>query len=152
MIGGIEKVRLFLRTAIGLALVAPLCLGALLIFSVQSPGTQGPISESQAISLALAAVEDLDRQRSRMADSLPITGFTLVSARLTNETAAVSDSHGNVLTVTSPPRQAWVVQLNAPRQQSWGSISAVAVVDSTSGIVRGTGLWPVPADRPEKSD
>jgi hypothetical protein len=32
----------------------------------------------------------------------------------------------------------------------WGSISAIAVVDSTSGFLRGGGLWKIPANRPVK--
>jgi hypothetical protein len=79
-----------------------------------------------------------------------VTGFTVASARKTKETAWVSDSQGDVLTVTPAPHEAWIVEVTAPPQGIWGSISALAEVDSTTGFVSAVGLWVVPANRPVK--
>jgi hypothetical protein len=57
---------------------------------------------------------------------------------------------GDVLNVTPAPREAWIVEITAPPQGIWGTISALAEVDSSSGAVVSVGLWAVPADRPVK--
>jgi hypothetical protein len=80
----------------------------------------------------------------------PVTGFTVMRVRKTKETAPVSDSRGDVLTITPAPSEAWIVEVMAPPQGMWGSISALAEVDYLTGVVRGVGLWAVPADRPVK--
>jgi hypothetical protein len=80
----------------------------------------------------------------------PVTGFTVASVRKTKETASVSDSQGHVLTITPAPGEAWIVEVTAPPQGIWGSISALAEVDYMTGVVRGVGLWVLPADRPVK--
>jgi hypothetical protein len=109
-----------------------------------------PVSQDAAVKSALTAVEALEREHARSVSTLPVTGFTVVSAHKTGETASVSDSRGHVLTVTPAPREAWIVEITAPPQGIWGSISALAEVDSTSGVVSGVGLWAIPADQPLK--
>jgi hypothetical protein len=81
---------------------------------------------------------------------VPATAFEVVSVRKTKETAPVSDSQGDVLTITPAPSAAWIVEVMAPPQGIWGSISALAEVDYMTGLVRGVGLWVLPADRPVK--
>jgi hypothetical protein len=110
-----------------------------------------PVTQPTAVKSALTAVETLEREHARSVSTLPVTGFTVVSARKTGETASVSDSRGHVLTVTPAPREAWIVEITAPPQGIWGSITALAEVDSTSGVVSGVGLWAVPVDQPVKS-
>jgi hypothetical protein len=114
-------------------------------------GPHNPISQSAAVASALADIEQLDHERARTSSTPAVIGFVLQSARLTSDTASVSDSQGNVLTVNPPPTQAWVVEFNAPQQSIWSSVSAIAEVDSTTGGVVAAGLWPVPANRPTKS-
>ncbi len=82
--------------------------------------------------------------------TVPATGFEVVSVRKTKETVSVSDSQGDVLTITPAPSEAWIVEVTAPPQGIWGSISALAEVDYVTGVVRGVGLWAVPANRPVK--
>lgn len=130
---------------VGLAFVS-----AVLLASCGS-GPHNPISQSTAVKAALASVQSLEREHARQVAAPPIGGFTVVDARLTTETAWVSDSQGHVLTVTPAPREAWVVEFAAPPQGIWGSISAVAEVDATSAVVAATGLWAVPANQPVKS-
>jgi hypothetical protein len=109
-----------------------------------------PVSQDTAIKSALAAVVTLEQAHARSVSTVPITGFTVVSALKTGQTASVSDSRGDVLTVTPAPREAWIVEITAPPQGIWGSISALAEVDTTSGAVSGMGLWAVPANQPLK--
>ena len=113
-------------------------------------GGQNPVSQATAVKAALADVVTLEAYRAKSVSMAPATGFTEVSARLSSQTASVADSRGNVLTVSPAPREAWVVQIDAPPQGIWGSISAVVEVDSTSGFVAGIGSWALPADRPVK--
>lgn len=108
------------------------------------------VSQDAAVTSALASVVTLEREHARSVATLPITGFTVVSAHKTGQTASVSDSRGDVLTVTPAPHEAWIVEITAPPQGIWGAISALAEVDSTSGVVVSVGLWAVPADRPVK--
>lgn len=53
---------------------------------------------------ALAAIGDLERFRANLLSRTPVAGFTVVSARLTPETASVPDGLGNVLTVSPAAR------------------------------------------------
>jgi hypothetical protein len=108
------------------------------------------VSQDAAVKSALASVVTLEREHARSVATLPITGFTVLRTRKTGQTASVSDSRGNVLTVTPAPREAWIVEITAPPQGIWGSISALAEVDSSSGVVVSVGLWAVPADSPVK--
>ena len=109
-----------------------------------------PVSQDAAVKSALASVVTLEREHARSVSTLPITGFTVVSTRKTGDTASVSDSRGDVLNVTPAPREAWIVEITAPPQGIWGTISALAEVDSSSGAVVSVGLWAVPADQPVK--
>ena len=109
-----------------------------------------PISQTAATNSALAAISQLEQYHAKSVPTTPITGFTAVSALVTTQTAAVPDGQGNTLTVSPAPIKAWVVIITAPPQGIWGSISALAEVDSTTGVVVGTGLWAVPANRPVK--
>jgi hypothetical protein len=111
---------------------------------------QSPVSQAAAVKSALAAVVTLEQERARQVSIPPVTGFTVMSVRKTKETAPVSDSQGNVLTITPAPSAAWIVEVMAPPQGMWGSISALAEVDYLTGVLRGVGLWAVPADRPVK--
>jgi hypothetical protein len=134
------------RKVLRFVAVASLCLAA-----CGPGGAHNPISQNQATTSALAAITQLEQFHAKSVPTAPITRFTVVSARVTTETASVPDGQGNVLTVSSAPSKAWVVIITAPPQGIWGSISAVAEVDSTSGVVAGSGLWAVPADRPVKT-
>jgi hypothetical protein len=98
----------------------------------------------------MASVVTLEQERARQVSMPPATGFTVMSVRKTKETASVSDSQGHVLTITPAPTEAWVVEITAPPQGIWDSISAIAEVDTTSGYVRGVGLWAIPANAPVK--
>lgn len=109
-----------------------------------------PISQSAAVKSALAAVELLAEDHARATSQPAVTGFTVQDARLTTVTSRVSDSRGHQLTVNPAPSKAWVVGFAAPPQGIWGSVSALAEVDATSGVVAGSGLWAIPADRPSK--
>ena len=99
----------------------------------------------------LAAVETLARERTNMTSLPLLVGFVPTTARMTRDTSPVSDSQGDELRVSPAPREAWVVEFAAPPQGIWGSISALAVVDSATGVVAGSGLWAVPANRPVKT-
>ena len=109
-----------------------------------------PVSQATAVKSAMAEVVSLEREHARSVATVPATGFEVVSVRKTRQTASVSDSQGNLLTVTPAPSEAWVVEITAPPQGMWGSISALAEVDYMTGVVRGVGLWAVPANRPVK--
>src|SRR5450759_772480 len=121
-------------------------LGALWLVACGPGGGPKPVSQSTANASALAAIENLEQYSANQASTAPVTGFTVVTSSLTSDTAAVSNAHGDVLTVSPAPRKAWVIQITAPPQGIWGSISALAEVDSTSGVVAGTGLWAIPAN------
>jgi hypothetical protein len=127
-----------------------LVVGTLSLLGCGIGGTHSPISQSTAVASALAEVVKLDQYRAQTSSTPAVTGFAVESARLTSDTASVSDLEGNVLTVSPPPKEAWVVVFTAPQQSIWQSVSAIAEVDSTTGVVAGTGLWPVPANRPTK--
>jgi hypothetical protein len=114
-------------------------------------GAHNPISQTEATKSALAAIAQLEQFHAKSVPTTPITGFTVVGALATTETAAVPDGRGNVLTVSPAPTKAWVVIITAPPQGIWGSISALAEVDSMTGVVVGTGLWAVPANSPVKT-
>jgi hypothetical protein len=111
---------------------------------------QTPVTQATAVKSALASVVTLERERARQVSMPPVTGFTVASVRKTKQTASVSDSQGDVLTVTPAPSEAWIVEISAPPQGIWGSIAAIAEVDSTSAVVSGVGLWVLPADRQVK--
>jgi hypothetical protein len=128
--------------------VGSLCSLCLLGCGVGGP--HSPISQSTAVASALAEIVKLDQYRARTSSTPAVSGFALQTARLTNDTASVSDSQGDVLTVSPPPKEAWVIVFTAPEQSIWLSIDAMAEVDSTTGVVAATGLWPVPANRPTK--
>jgi hypothetical protein len=113
-------------------------------------GAHNPVSQSTANAAALAAIKQLEQYRASSSSTAIVTGFTVVTSSLTSDTAAVSDAQGDVLTVSPAPSQAWVVEITAPPQGIWGSISALAEVDSASGVVAGTGLWAIPANAPVK--
>ncbi|HXB03572.1 MAG TPA: hypothetical protein VNY77_01745 [Candidatus Angelobacter sp.] len=129
-----------------------LCLvvGSLCFMGCGIGGPHNPVSQSTAVASALAEIVKLDQYRAETSSTPVVTGFVLQSARLTSDTSSVTDSQGNVLTVNPAPGQAWVVEFSAPPQSIWTSVSALAEVDSMTGVVRGTGLWPVPANRPTK--
>jgi hypothetical protein len=114
-------------------------------------GTHNSISQERATTSALAAIVDLEREHAKSSSTMPVIGYAVVSARLTTETASAADGRGNVLTVTPAPSKAWIVEITAPPQGIWGSISALAEVDSTSGVVVGAGLWAIPANAPIKT-
>jgi hypothetical protein len=127
-----------------------LLVGSLCLMGCGIGGSHNPISQSTAVASALADVEQLDRERAKTSSTPAVNGFVLQSARLTSDTSSVSDSQGDVLTVNPPPKEAWVVEFNAPQQSIWSFVSAIAEVDSTTGVVAAAGLWPVPANRPTK--
>jgi hypothetical protein len=134
------------RRFIGLAaVISSFCLAA-----CGPGGSHSDISESKASTSALSAIVELDRYHAQATATVPVTGYTVVGARLTTETASVPYGIGNVLTVSSAPSKAWVVEITAPPQGIWGSISAVAEVDSTSGVVVASNLVAVPANAPVK--
>lgn len=130
--------------AIGLVFLS-VCLTA-----CGSSGVHNPVSEATATKSALASVVSLEQYRAKQLSMAPVTGFTVLSTQLTTKTASVADSQGNMLMVSPAPHEAWVVQITAPPQGIWGSITAVAEVDSTSGVVAGIELRVLPADRPVK--
>jgi len=133
-----------MRRLIGVAAVS-MCM------SLAACGTGGSqISQSAASTKALAAIVELDRYHAQSTSTAPVAGYKVVTALLTSPTASVPDGQGHVLTVAPAPSKAWVVAITAPPQGIWGSISAIAEVDSSSGVVVGTGLWAVPANAPIK--
>jgi hypothetical protein len=125
-------------------------VGSLCLMGCGRGGPHNPISQSTAVASALVEVEKLERERASTSSTPEVTGFVLENARLTSDTASVSDPQGNVLTVSPPPKEAWVVVFTAPQQTMWLSASAIAEVDSMTGVVVGTGLWAIPLDRPTK--
>lgn len=132
--------------------IAVASLAALLCLSGCASGKgQAPISEASAISAGLTAVVDLDRHRAETSSTAVIVGFRSVKSYEVTDPASVVDSQGNRLTLDQPPSNAWVEEYTAPPQARWSSISALAVIDSSTGVVRGTGLWPVPSQRAQKA-
>lgn len=134
-----------MRRMLSLAVLGGLCLAA-----CGPAGSHGSISQAAANAIGLKAIEDLGRYQAQSASTAPLTGFAVVSDTLTEQTAKVYDSLGHLLTVTPAPERAWVVEISAPRQGIWGSISALAEVDATTGAVSGSGLWATPANAPVK--
>ncbi len=128
--------------SVGLAFVVALLLAGC--------GSQNPVSQATAVNSALSSVKSLEQERARQASTPPASGFEIVSVRKTRQTASVSDSQGHVLTITPAPPEAWIVEITASPQGIWGLISALAEVDTTSGYVRGVGLWAIPANAPVK--
>jgi hypothetical protein len=124
-----------------------LFVGSLCLIGCGLSGPHNPISQSTAVASALSEVENLEHERARTSSTPEVTGFALQGARLTSDTSSVSDPQGNVLTVSPPPKEAWVVLFTAPQQSIWLSASAIVEVDSMTGVVRGTGLWAIPLDR-----
>jgi hypothetical protein len=105
-----------------------------------------PVSESAAISAAQSSVDDLNRYSPQpYADGLAMTGVYK-----TNSAATVTDSMGDVLTTNPAPASAWVVEFSAPSDGFWQSVSAMAIVDTDTGVVQAVGLWKIPVGRPEK--
>ena len=68
----------------------------------------------------------------------------------TTSAASVTDATGDVLTVDPAPASAWVVEFSAPPDNTWSSVTALALVDIDSGDVRGVGLWKIPVGAPTK--
>ena len=134
-----------MRRAVCLAVLCGLWLAA-----CGPASSDGTTSQAAANASALKAIEDLARYQAQSASTPAVTGFAVVGDTLTTSTARVYDSRGHVLTVTPAPGKAWVVEMTAPPQGMWGSISALAEVDSTSGVVAGTGLWAAPYEAPVK--
>jgi glucose/arabinose dehydrogenase len=126
-------------------------LAAIWLVACSSGGSHPPVTQSAANASALRAIEDLGRYQAQSASTALITGFTVVADKLTTHTETAFDSQGHVLTVDPAPGKAWVVEITAPPQGIWGSISAVAEVDATSGVVAGSGLWAAPVDAPVKT-
>jgi hypothetical protein len=104
-----------------------------------------PVSQTAAIKSAQAAVEELSRQSQPYAPGLEVTRV-YETGSAPNYTA----STGQGLTVDPAPAVAWVVEFEAPPDTIWRSVTALAVVDVDSGVVRGVGLWKVPAGAPIK--
>jgi hypothetical protein len=122
-----------------------------LFFAACAPGgAHSTVSQEKATAAALTEILVLDRDHAKATSTMPVTGFTVASARLTTQTTSAADQLGHVLTVNPAPSKAWIVDITAPPQGIWGSISALAEVDSTSGVVAGAGLWAIPADAPIK--
>lgn len=113
-------------------------------------GAHSTISQQKATAAALAEIVALDRDHAKATSTLPVTGYTVTSARLSTQTGSAADEQGHVLTVNPAPSKAWIVEITAPPQGIWGSIWALAEVDSSSGWVAGAGLWAIPADAPVK--
>jgi hypothetical protein len=129
------------------------CLAAvssLFLVACAPGGAHGTISQEKATAAALAAIVDLEREHAKSLSTMPVTGYEVVSARLTTQTASAADEQGHVLRVNPAPSQAWIVEITAPPQGIWGSFSALAEVDSSSGVVAGAGLWAIPANAPVK--
>lgn len=127
-----------------------LIVGAGLLWACESGAAYNPISQPSAIRSALLAVQDFEKDQAGQTSTPTVRGFAVVIARLTRDTSSVSDSDGNVLIVRPAPREAWVVEFAAPAQGIWRLVSAMAEVDSTTGVVAGAGLWAVPLDQPLK--
>jgi hypothetical protein len=124
-------------------------IAALLLVGCGQSTTQ--VTRDTAIKAGLAEVETLARERTKMTSLPLLIGFVPTATRMTRHTSPVSDSQGDELRVSPAPREVWVVEFAAPPQGIWGSISALAVVDSATGVVAGSGLWAVPANRPVKT-
>jgi hypothetical protein len=104
------------------------------------------VSENAAISSAQKAVDDLNWQSPQpYASGLAMTGIYK-----TNSTATVTDSIGDVLSTNPAPASAWVVEFSAPSDGFWQSVTAMAIVDTDTGVVQAVGLWKIPAGRPTK--
>src|ERR1700686_541282 len=132
---GLIFARRTVRKLICVAVVAFVCLAAC------GPGA---VSQAEASRSALAAIVELDQFHAKSTSTAPVSGYTVVSAQLTSDTASVPYGQGNVLTVSPAPGKAWVVEITAPPQGIWGSISAAAEVDSTSGVVVASNLVAIP--------
>jgi hypothetical protein len=135
-----------MRKHLGIAAVSM----SMLLAACGTGGSQNAISRSVASTKAIAAIVELDRYHAQSTSTAPVAGYAVVSAVLTSQTASVPDGEGHMLSVAPAPSRAWVVTISAPPQGIWGSISAIAEVDSSSGVVVGTGLWAVPANAPVK--
>src|ERR1700692_3937582 len=91
-----------------------------------------PVSQAAAMKSARGAVDELGRQSQPYAPALEVTRIYK-----TGSAASVTDSNGDVLTVDAAPAVAWVVEFEAPPDTTWRSVTALAVVDFDSGVVRG---------------
>jgi hypothetical protein len=105
----------------------------------------GQVSEATAIKSAQGAVEEISHQSQPYAPGLQMTRIYK-----TTSAASVTDATGDVLTVDPAPASAWVVEFSAPPDNTWSSVTALALVDIDSGDVRGVGLWKIPAGAPTK--
>jgi outer membrane murein-binding lipoprotein Lpp len=130
-------------------LVAMVGVVALVGCSPAASHTQ--VSKEVAVRTSLAEVQSLERDQARLANQPLVTGFTVARAYRTTHTASVTDARGNVVTIGTPPAEAWVIEFTAPPQGIWSSISALQVVDISSGVAVGGGLWMVPAGAAVKS-
>jgi hypothetical protein len=108
------------------------------------------ISQAAAIKSALADVQALERYRANQLKMPPATGFTVSRAYVTRHTASITASSGNVVTLNPAPAEAWIIEFAAPPQGIWTSVSALEVVDSSTGVAAGGGLWAVPIGAPIK--
>jgi hypothetical protein len=124
---------------------------SLVLMSCGPVGPQSPIGQSSAISRGLAAVETLDRQRAIQTAMPKIVGFSPVVAYESSQTSSIHDSQGDHLAVEAAPHEAWIIEYSAPPQGIWGSVSALAEVDTTTGVVRAVGLWAIPYGGPTKT-
>lgn len=105
-----------------------------------------PVSENAAISSAQSAVDDLNRQSPQPYAA----GLAMNGVYKTTSAATVTDSIGDVLTTDPAPASAWVVEFSAPSDGFWQSVSAMAIVDTDTGVVQAVGLWKIPVGRPTK--
>jgi hypothetical protein len=105
-----------------------------------------PVSENAAISSAQEAVDDLIWQSPQ-----PYApGLAMSGVYKTDSAATVTDSIGDVLSTNPAPASAWVVEFSAPSDGFWQSVSAMAIVDTDTGVVQAVGLWKIPVGRPTK--
>jgi hypothetical protein len=116
------------------------------VVACSPPGHHATISKAVAIGAALKSTLDLEK-----ASAEPhVWSYEATNAYMTTSAGHVTDLAGDTLNLSSPPSSAWVVELSAAPDGFWGSITAIAVVDSTAGFVSGGGLWKVPANGPTK--
>jgi hypothetical protein len=105
----------------------------------------GQTSEAAALKSAQGAVEKISHQSQPY-----VQGLQMTRIYKTTSAASVTGATGDVLTLDPAPASAWVVEFSAPPDNTWSSVTALAVVDIDSGDVRGVGLWKTPAGAPTK--
>lgn len=128
------------------SLIVLLAVGVLSLGGCTPPdGSGAPVSEASAIKSAQTSVDDLGR-----AEQPSVVGLQVTRSYKTSSARSVTDSAGDVLTIDPAPSTAWVIEFSAPPQGIWQVVTALAVVDASTGVVRGSGLWKTPAGRPTK--